>query len=202
LLFIHLHYSGQNFNIFTLRRIISILLLGLLLYNMIGYSIVYLSEGKQTVSAMGNDFVQQSAGTDDIVIKVPVAVPYQNNWDAPQPIQGLIEHEGRFYQMKSQQLVNDTMIVHCDYDQSARERFNDLASKINDQVTGNNTSPEKDAHSLILKNFLKEYMAQGRKHVFYVLEWSPTIEIAFPSMINSVLPQLHTAIPSPPPDLA
>jgi hypothetical protein len=169
---------------------------------MIGYSIVYLSEGKQTISAMGKDFVQQSAGTDDIVIKVPVAVPYQNNWEAPQPIQGLIEHEGRFYQMKSQQLVNDTMIVHCDYDQSARDRFNDLALKINDQVTGNNTAPEKDAHSLILKNFLKEYMAQGRKHVFYVLEWSPAIEIAFPSMKYSVLPQLHTAIPSPPPDLA
>jgi hypothetical protein len=45
-------------------------------------------------------------------------------------------------------------------------------------------------------------MAQGRKHVFYVLEWSPAIEIAFPSMKYSVLPQLHTAIPSPPPDLA
>lgn len=169
---------------------------------MIGYSIVYLSEGKQTVSAMGKDFVQQSAGTDDIVIKVPVAVPYQNDWDAPQPTQGLIEHEGRFYQMKSQQLINDTLIVHCEYDQSARERFSDLASRINDQVTGNNTAPEKDAHSLILKNFLKEYMAQDRKHVFYVLEWSPAFDIAFPFTIDSVVPQLHTAIPSPPPDLA
>jgi hypothetical protein len=178
------------------------LLLGLLLYNMIGYSIVYLSEGKQTVSAMGKDFVQQAAGTEDIVIKVPVAVPYQNNWEAPQPTQGLIEHEGRFYQMKSQQLVNDTLIVHCEYDQGARERFSDLASRINDEVTGRNAAPEKGSHSLILKNFLKEYMAQDRKHVFYMLEWSPATEIAFPSMMDSVMPQPHTAIPSPPPDLA
>ncbi|WAC10156.1 hypothetical protein [Dyadobacter pollutisoli] len=184
-----------------MRRILSILLLGLLLYNMVGYSVVYLSEEKQTVSAVGKDFIQQSSGTEDIVIKVPVAVPYQNNWEAPQPAQGLIEHEGRFYQMKSQQLVNDTLIVRCEYDQSARERFSDLASKINDQVTGNNNAPEKDTHSLILKNFLKEYMAQDRKHVFYVLEWTAANDIHFPS-VNSVLPETHTAIPSPPPNLA
>jgi hypothetical protein len=200
-LFIHLHNSHGNFNITTLRRILSILLLGLLLYNMIGYSIVYLSEEKLTVSAVGNDYIQQSSGSEDIVIKVPVAVPYQNDWDAPQPAEGLIEHQGKFYQIKSKQLINDTLIVHCQFDQGARERFSDLASKINDQVTGTSTNPEKGSHSLTLKNFLKEYMAQDRKHVFYVLEWTVAQDFTFPS-VNSVLPETHTAIPSPPPNLA
>ncbi|GGM99023.1 hypothetical protein GCM10010967_36250 [Dyadobacter beijingensis] len=184
-----------------MRRIISILLLGLLLYNMVGYSIVYLSEERRSISAAGKDLVEQSAGSADIVIKVPVAVPYQNNWDAPEPVQGQIEHEGQFYQMKSQQLINDTLYVHCEFDQNARDRFSDLVSKINDQVTGQSTNPQNDTHSSILKHFLKEYMTAGRQHVFYVLEWEPSLAtVPFP--VRSILPERYSSIPSPPPDLA
>jgi hypothetical protein len=168
---------------------------------MIGYSLVYLSEERVTVSAKGKDFVQQSAGSADIVIKVPVAVPYQNNWDAPEPVAGQIEHEGQFYQMKSQQLINDTLYVHCQVDQNARDRFSELVSKINDQVTGESADSQKGHHSHILKNFLKEYMNQDRKHIFYVLEWTPAQNSFHPS-ITSVLPERHFKIPSPPPNLA
>lgn len=185
-----------------MRRIISILLLGLLLYNMVGYSIVYLTEERYTISSAGKGFVEQADGSADIVIKVPVAVPYQNSWDAPEPVQGQIEHEGQFYQMKSQQLINDTLYVHCEFDQGARERFSELVSKINDQVTGQSSNPQKDAHSSILKNFLKEYMTAGRQHVFYVLEWEPSRNLTASSPVRSILPERYYAIPSPPPDQA
>lgn len=177
------------------------MLLGLLLYNMVGYSIVYLTEERHTISAAGKDLVEQSAGSADIVIKVPVAVPYQNNWDAPEPVQGQIEHEGHFYQMKSQQLINDTLYVRCEFDQMARDRFSDLASKINDQVTGQSSNSQKDPHSSILKHFLKEYMTAGRQHVFYVLEWEPSPS-SLPVSERSILPEKYSSIPSPPPDLA
>ncbi|MCE7066394.1 hypothetical protein [Dyadobacter sp. CY326] len=184
-----------------MRRILSILLLGLLLYNMVGYSIVYLSEDTHTISERGKDLVQQTSDSQDIVIKVPVAVPYQNNWEAPEQVEGQIVHEGQYYQMKSRQLINDTMYVHCEFDQTARERFSDLASKINDQVTGNAPNPQKDQHSNILKNFVKEYMSQDRKHVFYLLEWAPAQNVAvFYVQLNSF--EKHFTIPSPPPDLA
>lgn len=185
-----------------MRRIISILLLGLLLYNMVGYSIVYLSEERYTISAAGKNLVEQATGSADIVIKVPIAVPYQNSWDAPEPMQGQIEHEGQFYQMKSRQLLNDTMYVHCEFDQNARDRFSDLVSRINDQVTGQTSDSQKDAHSNILKNFLKEYMTAGCQHVFYVLEWEPSNEGALQFPVRSILPERYSAIPSPPPDLA
>lgn len=177
------------------------MLLGLLLYNMVGYSIVYLSEERHTIGAAGSDLIQQTAGSADILIKVPVAVPYQNNWDAPEPAQGEIEHEGRFYQMKSQQLINDTLYVHCEFDQNARDRFSDLVSKINEQVSGQSSDPQKDAHSSILKNFLKEYMSSGRRHVFYVLEWAQPVAVSS-SPVRSILPERYSSIPSPPPDLA
>ncbi|WP_342082880.1 hypothetical protein [Dyadobacter sp. OTU695] len=185
-----------------MRRIISILLLGLLLYNMVGYSIVYLSEERYTIASASRGLVEQAAGSADIVIKVPVAVPYQNNWDAPEPAQGQIEHEGQFYQMKSQQLINDTLYVHCEFDQNARDRFSDLVSKINDQITGQASDSRNDAHSSILKNFLKEYMTAGRQHTFYVLEWEPSKDLAPQFPVRSILPEKYSSIPSPPPDLA
>lgn len=199
--FLYICINRLNFNISTLRRIISILLLGLLLYNMVGYSIVYLSEEHYAVRGAGKGLVEQSYGSADIVLKVPVAVPYQNNWDAPEPVQGQIEHEGQFYQMKSRQLLNDTMYVHCEFDQNARDRFSDLVSKINDQVTGQSSDTSKDQHSNILKNFLKEYMTPGRKHVFYVLEWEPSRD-SFAFAARSILPERYSSLPSPPPDLA
>jgi hypothetical protein len=178
------------------------LLLGLLLYNMVGYSIVYLSEERYTIASESKGLVEQAAGSADIVIKVPVAVPYQNNWDAPEPVQGQIEHEGQFYQMKSRQLINDTLYVHCEFDQNARDRFSDLVSNINDQVTGQASGPQKDAHSNTLKNFLKEYMTAGRQHTFYVLEWEPSKDRTPQFPVRSVLPERYSSIPSPPPDLA
>ena len=168
---------------------------------MVGYSIVYLSEETHTISERGKDLIQQSDHSQDIVIKVPVAVPYQTNWDAPEQVEGQILHEGQYYQMKSRQLINDTMYVHCEYDQGARERFSDLATKINDQVTGNASNPQKGSHSTILKNFVKEYMSQDRKHLFYLLEWAPAHPIAVASMQFN-LSDRHFTIPSPPPDLA
>ncbi|TLU98942.1 hypothetical protein [Dyadobacter luticola] len=185
-----------------MRRILSILLLGLLLYNMVGYSLVYLSEERLVVSEKGKDFVQQTAGSADIIIKVPVAVPYQNNWDAPEPVTGQIEHEGQFYQMKSQQLINDTLYVQCEVDQNARDRFTELVSKVNDQVTGQSAESQKGQHSHILKNFLKEYMSLGRKHTFYVLEWTAAANHSFQYVAPSPLSEQHFKIPSPPPDLA
>ncbi|KAA0991360.1 hypothetical protein [Dyadobacter aurulentus] len=184
-----------------MRRILSILLFGLLLYNMIGYSIVYLSERGYKVSAANTDLIEQSGGSADIVIKIPVTVPYQTNWSAPEPVEGQIQHEGRFYQMKSQQLLNDTMYVHCEFDQNARDRFTDLVSKINDQVTGQSAEDQKGQHSNLLKNFLKEYMGQGRKHVFYVLEWTPAREV-IASFTSALTSEAHFSIPSPPPDQA
>jgi hypothetical protein len=168
---------------------------------MIGYSLVYLSEERLVVSETGKNFVEQTTGSADIVIKVPVAVPYQNDWEAPEPVTGQIEHEGQFYQMKSQQLINDTLYVQCAVDQNARDRFSELVSKINDQVTGQSADSQKGHHAQILKNFLKEYMSQDRKHTFFVLEWTAENHSFYPSF-TSALPERHFKIPSPPPNLA
>ena len=183
-----------------MRRILSILLVVLLLYNMIGYSVVYMFEDRNMVGNHAKDLVEQQAGSENITIKVPVAVPYQNNWDAPEPVEGKLEFDGQFYQMKSRQLVNDTLYVKCEFDQNARDRFMELVAKINDQVTSHSKS-EKQVPSSVLKSFLKEYMSPDRRYTFYLLEWVDSIQSHMPQS-NAPLPEQYQTIPSPPPNSA
>ena len=168
---------------------------------MIGYSVVYLLEERNSISNQGeNHWIEKSTISKNIIIKVPVSVPYQTNWDAPEPVEGQIEHEGQFYKMVTQQLINDTLYVHCEFDQNARDQFMDLALKINDQVNGNDSESQKQSHATILKSFLKEYMATSGKHVFYILEWSPSV--SYEQIYNAMLSEACLSIPSPPPNLA
>jgi len=167
---------------------------------MVGYSIVYLLEEKQSISNGGINYIERNPGSRDIVIKVPVAVPYQTSWDAPEPAEGQIEHEGEFYQMVTRQLINDTLYVHCEFDQNARDQFMNLVSKVNEQVTGNTSESQKQSPSTILKSFLKEYMSVRKQHIFYVFEWpSP---ILYQQAATVSLLETYLSIPSPPPDLA
>jgi len=167
-----------------------------------GYSVVYLMEEKYTVSAKNNDFIEKhaSANSNDILIKIPVSIPYQTSWDNAEPAEGKIEHEGNYYQMKTRQLINDTMYVHCEFDQSARDRFITLASNINDEVAGDLAGPQKKSPSKLLKSFLKDYMSSNRIHTFYVMEWAEQkINPADHYHVTPVHPFL--SIQAPPPDL-
>lgn len=166
-----------------------------------GYSVVYLFEEKYTLSTGNEDNIQRHPFSKDIVIKVPVSLPYQTNWDSPEPAEGKIQHGGEYYQMKTKQLLNDTMYVHCEFDQNARDRFLTLVSRINDEIAGNDTDPHKKSPSTVLKNFLKDYMTSSRKHIFYLMEWSAPKAIAA-DHYQFTAPNAHQHIPSPPPDLA
>ncbi|TLV03387.1 hypothetical protein [Dyadobacter luticola] len=178
-------------------RLLSILLFCLLLYNMIGYPVAYLLEGGHATSGKSSEYVERQAFSEDIVIKVPVSLPYQVSWDNPEPAEGKIRHEGGHYRMKTRQLVNDTMYVHCEIDQNARDRYTMLVSKIQDEIGGG--KPHKNTPSKVLKNFLKEFLSLDRKHVFYVLEWTPPhLPVADQYQFAQSAAIIH--VPSPPPN--
>lgn len=138
---------------------------------MMGFSVAYLLEERHSLAGAPEGTVEKSLYTSDIVIKVPVLLPYQVNYDHPEPIEGNILHEGDPYRMRTKQLINDTLYIQCEFDQNARDRFTSLVSRIQDEVTADH--PSKKSTSTLLKNFLKEFLAFTRSHLFYVLEWIP-----------------------------
>ncbi|MBE9461566.1 hypothetical protein ACFP1I_02210 [Dyadobacter subterraneus] len=182
-------------------RILSILLFGLLLYNAVGYSVVYLCESNHTISSKKQNYIETNAYSQDIVIKIPVPLPYQTNWKSSETVEGVIQHNGNYYQIKTRQLINDTLYVHCELDQNARERFSSLVSNIINEVRGMPSDPHKTSHATILKNFVKEYLSLDRKHTFYLLEWSETAVLAKDHYVYHAS-KTHRRILSPPPELA
>ena len=181
-------------------RILSILLFGLLLYNTVGYSVVYLCESNDTISSNKQGYVYSDTYSQDIVLKIPVALPYQTDWKAPEPVEGIIRNNGNYYQMKTRQLIHDTLYVHCEFDQSARDRFSALASSIMTEISGAHADSHKNSHATLLKHFVKEYMTLGRKHVFYLLEWSENVPVK--DQYTYHFSKTHKRILSPPPELA
>ncbi|WP_291035325.1 hypothetical protein [Dyadobacter sp. 50-39] len=176
-------------------RLLSLLLFGLLLYNMMGYSVLYLWEEHDVPMAVGTGHIERNGFSRDIVMKVPVSLPYQTDWSTPEPSEGGIRHEGEYYQIRTKQLLNDTLYVYCEYDQNARDRFMELA----DHIRYDTESPAPRSHAKLLKFFLKEYMSSPREHVFFVTEWIESTPSAIDQYDRTVSETCRIA-PTPPPD--
>lgn len=94
--------------IIHLKRLVSILLVDLLLYNMVGYSVVYWFGGNVTLESQPS-VTETIAVHEYITVKIPVSLPYQTNWPAPQSVQGKLQAGNEFYEMVEQIMLNDTI---------------------------------------------------------------------------------------------
>jgi hypothetical protein len=172
-----------------LKALVSILLFGLLFFNMMGFSVYNIlgsdERENQKIASIEND----------LLLKFPLAMPYLNNWHHTDPTDEELLTGNEYYKIVSKQIVNDTLYVHCQFSQTARERFWSLVSTFDDEA--NNHAHSGLTHS-ILKNFLKEYMAIGRKHTFYFFEWPVPVSYQF---IAQQPGAIITNLQTPPPDL-
>lgn len=175
-----------------MKKFSAILLCGLLIFNMLGFSVY-------NIVGYDDQATKESTNADyDLLLKFPLTLPYLSNWQNPEPSNEEILKGNEYYKIVSKQIVNDTLYVQCQFSQTSRERFWSLVSTFDDQI-----KTAKDAHKgasmSILKNFLKEYMAVGRKHTFYILEWSQTVPFHY---LDAPAVTFFRSVTSPPPDLA
>lgn len=179
-----------------MKRLVSILLFSLLLYNMVGYSIVYWLGGNVALHEHETQF-DSNVNEDYITVKVPVVLPYQTNWTAPQSVQGSIQVGEGFFEMVEQIMLNDTLYITCKSDHHARKNFFALAQHIDNHIKDYNGSTPDSSKSKTL-NLLKEYVSFRRLHVFFWVEWlpdtTPSISISFTLLLRA-LPLF-----SPPPE--
>jgi hypothetical protein len=167
---------------------------------MVGYSIVYLLEDSHLLSVGSGNSIESRPGSQDIIIKIPIRVPNQVSQNRLEPTKEHIRHDGEFYQLVSQEMLNDTLYVHAQFGQNARDQFMRLIYQINNQVLGNAADQQNQPHSKVLKAFLKEYMTAQIKHIFCLLEWVTPTEYALVS--TAPLLESDLSIPSPPPNHA
>jgi hypothetical protein len=97
-----------------LRKILAILLLGVHLFNLGGYRLVF----SQLESKFGTQMVakidrSEYNDKDLIEVKVPVNLPYHTNWQDFERYDGEIQIAGVHYSYVKRKLQNDTLILMC-----------------------------------------------------------------------------------------
>jgi len=146
-----------------MKRILSIMLLFVLLYQAGGFALSYLSSDQD-----------QFVAGETIVVEMPISLPYQTDWQAPQEVSGEIRQGDKFYQMKDQQVIDGKLVTTMVSDQSARDRFFDLAAQVNEHMSD---QPEKaPAKSKLINTLVKEYCAHASAWVLYIMEWPASQE--------------------------
>jgi hypothetical protein len=146
-----------------MKRILSIMLLFVLLYQAGGFALSYLASDQD-----------QFVAGETIVVEMPISLPYQTDWQAPQEVSGEIRQGDNFYQMKDQQVIDGKLVTTMVSDQSARDRFFDLAAEVNEHMSD---QPEKaPAKSKLINTLVKEYCAHASAWVLYIMEWPASQE--------------------------
>jgi hypothetical protein len=135
---------------------------------MAGYSVVYWLGGNVALEAQKNE-LESSLKEEFITVKVPVSLPYQTNWTAPQSVQGKLQVGNEFYEMVEQIMLNDTIYITCKPDRDARANFYALTEHINKHIHDNANNGPQTSKSIII-HLLKEYVSFQQVHVFFIIE--------------------------------
>ena len=142
-----------------MRKAISILLLGLLLYNLVGYQLLFYWRTQALEQEISTTIDQGEVDESQLLVfKVPVPVYYQTDKDF-QRAEGSFEYEGHYYEMVKWKLENDTIYTYCLRNEQKRvlvDRLNDhIQTHVTDFESSKPSKPEKPLPSL-----LKEYLPQ------------------------------------------
>lgn len=144
-----------------LRKILVILLLGVHLFNLGGYRLVF----SNLADKMSNQMVARIDRSDyndkDLIeIKVPVNLPYQTNWEDFERYDGEIQIAGVHYNYVKRKLQNDTLILMCIPNTDKMKLFNareTFFSLVND-LQQNDSGKEHPLPVKPVKIFMAEYV--------------------------------------------
>jgi hypothetical protein len=169
-----------------MKKILAIMLFGILLYQAGGFALQYLSEG--------NTVAIDPETEETVIVKIPINLPYQTDWVSSEEVEGSVRQGDEFYEMKERKVENDTLVTVMVKDRNARENFFDLAQQVNEHLSDEPGSTP--AKSKLINTLIKEYCAQSSGWVFYIIEWPASIV----APTHSILPtqDISSTLFSPP----
>ena len=147
-----------------MKKPIAILLLAVYLFNLAGYSLVF----RYFIHQSDQEFVQQLdqnkyKETDLVQISIPLHLPYMQNSNGFERIEGSIENNGKQYNYVKRMLRNDTLYIMClpnnQKTQLVKDKSN-YAGQVND-FASNKKDKESTAKKISLSaeynNFIPKY---------------------------------------------
>ncbi len=181
-----------------MRRLASIGLLALLLYNMFGLSlaVLFFEKDYQIAASRGSH--------QEMVMKMYLpSLPYSGNLEITENIEGLVRQDGQFYNPTRILHENDTLYVTLQSNEAARDHFFELANAIqvlNDPQTDVPQSPYGKAMEQ-LSSLLKIYIPNNQP---FQLRSERIAQEIRPSANNHYMAahylSFQTSLASPPPE--
>lgn len=146
-----------------LRQISAILLLSLFVFNSIGLKLVVNSALAKADKAIEISLDNKTYNEADLFIaKVPINLPYQNNWTGFERVDGEITIAGETYRYVQRKVENDTMFLQCIRNVEKTkilQKANDYFDRTNDVATNNHLAKKSSSdHSISSKYQVEDFL--------------------------------------------
>lgn len=177
-----------------MRKLISISLIVLLLFNVLGFYGVFIGLRYKT----SQDLIQRLdtndyADAETFTIKVPMTLPYQEDQDTFERINGEIEYQGNVYRLVKQKLSHDTLYIVCLSDSQAKH----INNAMHDYVKTFADKAADSKQNIKTFTFIKDYLPTKIVLTSDIAGWN------HPLLMNSLSKDLvlstYISIQSPPP---
>ena len=160
----------------TLKRFISIFLVFLLLFNSLGfYGLLQGLRYKSTLDLVQRLDNDRYSNEETILLKIPVAVPYQMDSEDYERVDGDFEHEGEFYRLVKQKYQNDTLFIVCIKDHASKR----IEQALTDYVKTFTDKPVDRQHTgKNFISFIKDFLPTSIKISTTSKGWNYTLTTA------------------------
>lgn len=175
------------------KRLLTLFLLLLFMLNIVGYYGVFVGISLSDAAAMRQDFDMEKPLQDEVLIKVPIAIPYAVDATDYQRVDGEFEHQGQVFRLVKQKLQSDTLYIVCVKDDSAVKINQALADYVKTFTDKPTTTKSGTVPTF---QFSKDYLPITTGVTQTATGWSAPIRY---SKDNFNLPTVSRDIQSPPP---
>jgi hypothetical protein len=178
-----------------LKKVFSITLLALFLFQFIGYYFVYMGLRYQAKSELMLRLDSREYSYDEtITLKIPFALPYWVDSKSYERVDGEFQYKDEFYRLVEQKLEKDTLYIVCIKDSAEKKLFGAMSNYV--KLT--NDLPSSSQQTLkLFGSLIKDFVRSVETEISLSQGWSREYTFA-ESVFN--FPMLPSSVTSPPPE--
>lgn len=177
------------------KKLLSIVMILLLLFNVGGYYLIFFSLTYQTNKSLVQRFDFDDYSDDEtITLKIPISLPYPIIADGFQRVNGEFDYNNSHYKLVKQKHENDTLYIVCYQDKKTKrilDAFSDFAKFSNDL-------PQSSKNTLtFMGKMISDYETSYQPGIIHYERFSLSASFA---QLSFPLPDNYSNKFSPPPE--
>ncbi|HTF21042.1 MAG TPA: hypothetical protein VK658_23365 [Chryseolinea sp.] len=176
-----------------MKKVTAIFFACLVLFNALGFYAILVGIKYERGLALESRLDREQYDMNETVtLKFPMALPYHQDSESYDRVDGKVEHDGEFYRLVKQRLSKDTLYIVCIKDHDGKR----IAEALSDYVKTYTDKPGDAKQSLKNFNFIKDFLPTAIHLQSASTGWNHDVSYASAAFYYSSIPATHA---SPPP---